>query len=428
LALPGCSTPHSQQVRQEARDRFDRAGAQIAYDQARQSFNGGQFESAMGYIDRAIARFPKESSYYLLRGRIQNEMKRTEEARESFAKSIELDPRKPEPHYFMGIVYQRWRQLDQALAKYAEAARLDPGKLHYLCAEVEVMTAMGRLDEATARVDSVSTRFEFSPVIERLKADIAKARGQDVACADLLEQAAYRVEEKADILEELAFARYSSRDWQGTLAVLDSLRRERFTEITGVDGLDKVYESIEAAKRVGLDPVKINAVVVRGRNEDELADFAGFARDYNVKMRLIEFMPLDSDDNWRRDLVVTGREMFNSINVQFPLELIGTTRGSGTSWRYRFRDGAPGEIGIIAPVSEMFCGQCSRIRLTADGQIRTCLFSRVEHDLREAKREGATRAELIGLIRAAVEKKEPRHYINDPDFEPASRSMSFIGG
>jgi len=209
---------------------------------------------------------------------------------------------------------------------------------------------------------------------------------------------------------------------------LDSLRRERFTEITGVDGLDKVYESIEAAKRVGLDPVKINAVVVRGRNEDELADFAGFARDYNVKMRLIEFMPLDSDDNWRRDLVVTGREMFNSINVRFPLELIGTTRGSGTSWRYRFRDGAPGEIGIIAPVSEMFCGQCSRIRLTADGQIRTCLFSRVEHDLREAKREGATRAELIGLIRAAVEKKEPRHYINDPDFEPASRSMSFIGG
>lgn len=222
LALPGCSTPHSQQVRQEARDRFDRAGAQIAYDQARQSFNGGQFESAMGYIDRAIARFPKESSYYLLRGRIQNEMKRTEEARESFAKSIELDPRKPEPHYFMGIVYQRWRQLDQALAKYAEAARLDPGKLHYLCAEVEVMTAMGRLDEASARVDAVSTRFEFSPVIERLKADIAKARGQDVACADLLEQAAYRVEEKADILEELAFARYSSRDWQGTLAVLDS--------------------------------------------------------------------------------------------------------------------------------------------------------------------------------------------------------------
>ncbi len=209
---------------------------------------------------------------------------------------------------------------------------------------------------------------------------------------------------------------------------LDSLRRERFKEITEVDALDKVYESIDAAKRVGLDPVKINAVVVRERNEDELADFARFARDYDVKMRLIEFMPLDSDDSWRRDLVVSGREMFNAINAEFPLELVETTRGSGTSWRYRFRDGAPGEIGIIAPVTEMFCGQCSRIRLTADGQIRTCLFSRVEHDLRDAKRAGATRRDLIGLIRAAVEKKEPRHYINDPEFEPASRSMSFIGG
>ncbi len=209
---------------------------------------------------------------------------------------------------------------------------------------------------------------------------------------------------------------------------LDSLKRERFEKITEVDALDKVFESIEAARRVGLAPIKVNAVIVRGWNEDEIVDFARFAREQDVKMRFIEFMPLDSDGDWKREQVVPGREMFAAIDAVYPLELVESSRGNETSWKYRFKDGAPGEIGIIAPVTEMFCGACSRIRLTADGQIRTCLFSRVEYDLRDELRRGANRAEIAGFIRAAVNKKEPRHYINDSEFAPASRSMSFIGG
>lgn len=209
---------------------------------------------------------------------------------------------------------------------------------------------------------------------------------------------------------------------------LDSLKPERFEKITEVDALDKVYESIAAAKRVGLEPVKINAVIVRGWNDDEIVDFARFAREFDVSVRFIEFMPLDSDNDWKREQVVSGKEIFAGIDAVFPIELVQATRGSGTSWKYRFKDGAPGEIGIIAPVTEMFCGACSRIRLTADGQIRTCLFSRVEYDLRDELRRGASRGELIDFIRDAVNKKEPRHFINDPEFAPASRSMSFIGG
>lgn len=222
LVAPGCSTPHSQQVRNEARDRFDRAGAQIAYDQARQSFSGGQFDEALGHIEKAIIRFPKESSYFLLRGRILNEMKRIDQARDSFARAAELDPKKAEPHYFLGIVYQRWRQLDDALREYAKAAELDPVKLHYVCAEIEVLTVMGRYEQAEARVASVSKRFEYSPIIDRLLADIAKCRGDDAVCADMLERAGVREESSGAELEELAFARYAGRDWIGTLNTLKS--------------------------------------------------------------------------------------------------------------------------------------------------------------------------------------------------------------
>ncbi|MEO8648953.1 MAG: GTP 3',8-cyclase MoaA, partial [Acidobacteriota bacterium] len=144
---------------------------------------------------------------------------------------------------------------------------------------------------------------------------------------------------------------------------LDSLRRDRFREITGVDALDAVLDSIRCAKEIGFDPVKINAVIVRGRNDDELVDFARFAREQNVAMRFIEFMPLDSGHGWSRDLMVSGNEIRETIGQAFPLRLKETIRGSGTAWKYGFEDGAPGEIGIIAPVTEMFCGQCSRIRL-----------------------------------------------------------------
>ena len=209
---------------------------------------------------------------------------------------------------------------------------------------------------------------------------------------------------------------------------LDSLKRNVFKEMTGVDVLDRVLAGIEAAKRAGLEPIKINAVIVRGHNEDEVADFAAFAREHDVKMRFIEFMPLDSGHEWSRADVVSGHEIRERINERFPLIPISIDRGSETASRYGFADGAPGEIGIIAPVTEAFCGACSRIRLTADGQIRTCLFSTVEHSLRDVIRTGATRSETVDYIESVVLRKEPRHYINDPHFVAPSRTMSFIGG
>jgi GTP 3',8-cyclase len=209
---------------------------------------------------------------------------------------------------------------------------------------------------------------------------------------------------------------------------LDSLDRENFHEITGVDKLNEVLAAIRAAQAAGLTPVKINAVIVRGRNDGEILDFARFARENDLSMRFIEFMPLDSGHEWSREMVVPGKEIFSTINREFPLHLTEQTRGTATAWKYSFADGAPGEIGIIAPVTEMFCGACSRIRLTADGQIRTCLFSTAEHNLRDVLRSGADREEVIDFIKAAVLKKEARHNINEREFTPASRSMSFIGG
>jgi GTP 3',8-cyclase len=209
---------------------------------------------------------------------------------------------------------------------------------------------------------------------------------------------------------------------------LDSLKRDVFKQMTGVDVLDRVLDGLKAAKTAGLQPIKINAVIVRGHNEDEVADFAAFAREHDVKMRFIEFMPLDSGHEWSRDDVVSGREIRERIEERFPLEPVNVARGSETASRFRFADKAPGEIGIIAPVTEAFCGACSRIRLTADGQIRTCLFSTIEHSLRDVVRDGASRPEIIDFIRSVVLKKEPRHYINDPEFVAPSRSMSFIGG
>jgi cyclic pyranopterin phosphate synthase len=209
---------------------------------------------------------------------------------------------------------------------------------------------------------------------------------------------------------------------------LDSLKRDVFKRMTGVDVLDKVLAGIAAAKKAGLDPIKINAVIVRGHNEDEVADFAAFAREHDVKMRYIEFMPLDSGHEWSREDVVSGKEIRDRISERFPLVRVDVARGSDTSSRYRFADGAPGEIGIIAPVTEPFCGACSRIRLTADGQIRTCLFSTVEHSLRDVVRSGASRDEIIDYIHSVILKKEPRHFINDPGFVTPSRTMSFIGG
>jgi cyclic pyranopterin phosphate synthase len=209
---------------------------------------------------------------------------------------------------------------------------------------------------------------------------------------------------------------------------LDSLRRAAFQQITGVDMLARVLEGIRAAQRVGLTPVKVNAVVVRGHNDAEVADMAAFAREHDVVMRFIEYMPLDSGHGWSRERVVSGAEVRAAINERFLLVAKKGERGSETATRYRFADGAPGEIGIIAPVTEPFCGACSRVRLTADGQVRTCLFSKVEHSLRDVIRRGATRAEVADYIESVVMQKEPRHYINETYFEQPARTMSLIGG
>jgi cyclic pyranopterin phosphate synthase len=209
---------------------------------------------------------------------------------------------------------------------------------------------------------------------------------------------------------------------------LDSLRPETFRNTTGADALPRVLDGIEAAKRAGLAPVKINAVVVRGHNDSEVADFAAFARAHALQMRFIEFMPLDSGHEWSRADVVSGREIRAAVEARFALAPAPVERGAETSSRWLFADGAPGEIGIIAPVTEPFCGACSRIRLTADGQIRTCLFSTVEHSLRDVMRGTDSREEVVAFIEWVVLKKELSHRINDPGFRQPARTMSFIGG
>ncbi len=208
---------------------------------------------------------------------------------------------------------------------------------------------------------------------------------------------------------------------------LDSLDPLKFERITRTKSYDTVMRGIDAAQNSRLAPAKINAVLVRGINDDEVEAFAAFARDRGVIMRFIEFMPLDADRHWTRDLVVPAAEIYRRIHAQWPLQQIPHEQ-SETARKYRFADGAPGEIGLIAPVTQPFCGHCSRIRLTADGKLRTCLFSKDDHDLRPLLRGGASDDELVNDIRSVVMEKEEGHRINEPGFVPPSRTMVFIGG
>ena len=209
---------------------------------------------------------------------------------------------------------------------------------------------------------------------------------------------------------------------------LDSTNPEKFTRITRTPrSYEKVMAGIDAALDAGLRPVKVNVVLVRGFNDDEIVDFARLARRRDIVLRFIEFMPLDADHSWRRELVVTAKEIIDAIHPVFPLEEITRNSPSETALRYRFADGQ-GELGIIAPVSIPFCGQCSRIRLTADGKLRTCLFSLGEHDVRHLVRNGATDRDIAGFIQEVVHQKEPGHRINEPDFVQPSRTMVYIGG
>jgi cyclic pyranopterin phosphate synthase len=208
---------------------------------------------------------------------------------------------------------------------------------------------------------------------------------------------------------------------------MDAVDRDRFARITRVpNGYDNVFAGIRAAKRAGLEPVKVNCVLLRGFNEDQIIPFGKFAREEGIVLRFIEFMPLEEDRVWSPDVVVTLDEILERMSEYRPLIEIPHAR-SETSRRYRFDDGL-GEIGIIAPVSHPFCGHCSRIRVTSDGKIRTCLFSVWDHDLHAQMRRGATDAELEAFIREVVLHKEERHHIGEPDFIPASRTMVHIGG
>lgn len=208
---------------------------------------------------------------------------------------------------------------------------------------------------------------------------------------------------------------------------LDSLDPGKFERITRTKSYATVLRGIDAAQNSELAPAKVNAVLVRGLNDDEVESFAEFARNRGVIMRFIEFMPLDADRHWTRSLVVPAAELHRRIHARWPLVQI-PHESSETARRYRFADGAPGEIGLIAPVTQPFCGHCSRIRLTADGKLRTCLFSKEDHDLRGLLRDGATDDDVIAYIKSIVHEKEEGHRINAPDFVPPSRTMVFIGG
>ena len=208
---------------------------------------------------------------------------------------------------------------------------------------------------------------------------------------------------------------------------LDSLAPDRFFQLTRRDSLAQVLEGLEAAEaHPELRPIKVNVVALKDFTEDEVVRFADFARRTPYVVRFIEFMPLDADRSWSADKVLPNEEIRRLINEVHPLEPVGRER-HGTSRRWRFADGQ-GEIGFISPVSEPFCGDCNRIRLTAEGMLRTCLFSLNETDLRAPMRAGASDAELEQIVRDAVWRKELKHHIGDEGFVQPARSMSRIGG
>jgi GTP 3',8-cyclase len=208
---------------------------------------------------------------------------------------------------------------------------------------------------------------------------------------------------------------------------IDSLQRDRFFQMTRRDSLPQVLGGLEAiARHPEVHPVKVNAVAMRGFTEEEAVPFAEFARRTAFQVRFIEFMPLDADRSWEPDSVLTGAEVREIIERIHPLEEL-PREPSATARVYRFRDGQ-GEIGFINPVSEPFCADCDRVRLTAEGKLRTCLFSMHETDLRAPLREGASDDELERIVRDAVWRKELKHHVGEPGFRQPPRTMSAIGG
>jgi GTP 3',8-cyclase len=209
---------------------------------------------------------------------------------------------------------------------------------------------------------------------------------------------------------------------------MDAVDAPTFERITRVPGsYQAVLNGVRSARSAGLTPLKINCVLLRGFNDDQIEGFARFAREEGVVVRFIEFMPLEEGRLWTPEIVVPLKEIVDRISRVLPLVALPARETSETARRYTFEDGV-GEIGIIAPVTQAFCGACSRVRLTSDGKIRTCLFSQVEHDLYGRFRAGARDAELRQYILRTIDGKEARHHIGEPGFLKPSRSMVHIGG
>ena len=209
---------------------------------------------------------------------------------------------------------------------------------------------------------------------------------------------------------------------------MDAVDAETFAAITRVPrSFDKVMAGVRKAQAVGLGPVKVNCVLLRGFNDTQIEQFAEFSRREGVIVRFIEWMPLEEDRSWKRETVISMEEIVERLNAYRPLVELAPHAASETAKRFTFDDGV-GEIGIIAPVSHPFCGHCSRVRLTSDGKMRTCLFSQSDHDLYGQMVRGGTDAELAAYIRRIVMHKEARHHIGEPGFEKPSRNMVHIGG
>src|SRR5438105_5772215 len=225
--------------------------------------------------------------------------------------------------------------------------------------------------------------------------------------------------QKAKLLKEAGLKRVNIS--------LDTLNLDRFQEIARREAFDRTMDGIAAAEEAGLSPIKLNMVVMKGTNDDEVTDFARLARERGYEVRFIEFMPLDGDDRWSNDLVVPSRRIQEQIEDLFPLVAMEEDR-PGPAVKYRFADGAAGGVGFISSVSQAFCTTCNRVRLTAEGGLRTCLFSLRETPLRDLMRQGASDDRLARVIEGAIWQKEEGHLINQEGFQKPAKSMSQIGG
>jgi cyclic pyranopterin phosphate synthase len=292
-----------------------------------------------------------------------------------------------------------WLDRDEIL-RFEEIARV-----------VALMAEMGVSDVRLTGGEPL-VRREFPKLVEMLAAI--------PGIADLsLTTNGYLLERDADALVAAGIHRVN--------VSIDSLQRDRFFHMTRRDSLPQVMRGLEAiARHERVRPIKVNAVAMRGFTEEEAVPFAEFARSTDFQVRFIEFMPLDADHAWEPDAVLTGDELRRIIDRVHPLEQL-PREPHATARVFRFKDGA-GEIGFVNPVSEPFCGDCNRIRLTADGKLRTCLFSLHETDLREPLRSGASDGELETIVRDAVWRKELKHHVGEPGFRQPPRTMSSIGG